>query len=137
GKGENLPGGVGTLPVPLPPLPNPPSVQMGDDEGGMARLYLRRRMPWMAVQYFQTATRRLSGERREVQNGDYQNRADLKTGLLLALWLNGDVKQASALASEMLLDQPQLIMPRLLLTSHLAGTALKNNPAALVNLLEP
>ncbi|HEX2913993.1 MAG TPA: C25 family cysteine peptidase [Chloroflexia bacterium] len=102
--------------------------QMNQDEGGLARLYLRRKMPWMAVQYFEAASKRVPAN---------PPRLDLKTGLLLALWLNGEAKRASALASDMLLDQPQLLLPRLLLTGHLAAEALKKKPEALTRLIEP
>ncbi len=109
---------------------NVTSDQQNQDEGGVARLYLRRKMPWMAVEYFEKATRRLTPEASA-------SRIDLRSGLLLALWLNGETKRASALASDMLLDQPQLILPRLILTAHLANAALKNHPQALTRLIEP
>ena len=102
----------------------------GEDEAGLARLYLRRKMPWMAVQYFEAAVRRYTAD-------NPTSRPDLKTGLLLSLWQNGESQKASALASEILLDQPQLIMPRLLLTSHLAKVAVPNEPQTLAHLLKP
>jgi tetratricopeptide (TPR) repeat protein len=104
--------------------------QQNQDEGGVARLYLRRKMPWMAVEYFEKAARRLP-------ENVSASRIDLRSGLLLALWQNGEAKRASALASDMLLDQPQLILPRLILTAHLASAALKNHPEALKRLIEP
>ncbi|MBN9390024.1 MAG: hypothetical protein J0I20_18500 [Chloroflexi bacterium] len=109
---------------------NVPPDQQNQDEGGVARLYLRRKMPWMAVEYFERAAHRLTPEQ-------LASRSDLRSGLLLSLWLNGESKRASALASEMLLDQPQLILPRLILTAHLSSTALKNHPEALTRLMEP
>ncbi len=111
--------------------PNKPSTaHTGEDEAGLARLYLRRQMPWMAVQYFDAAIKRLSTE-------SYTPRLDLKTGLLMALWLNGEVKRASALATDTLLDQPQLILPRLLLTNQLAKGSLSEEPRRLTQLVKP
>ncbi len=104
--------------------------QQNQDEGGVARLYLRRKMPWMAVEYFEKAASHFTPEQ-------LASRSDLRSGLLLSLWLNGETKRASALASDMLLDQPQLILPRLILTSHLSSAALKNHPEALTRLIEP
>jgi tetratricopeptide (TPR) repeat protein len=97
------------------------------DDGGKARLFLQRKMPWMAVSYLENATRRVQPD---------VPRADLKTGLLLALWMNGESKRASDLASEMLREQPQLILPRLLLTHYLSTTLWSNKPEALIHLME-
>ncbi len=100
-----------------------------DDEGGTARLFLKRKMPRMAMQYFDNALKKLP----EGSTG----RTDLKTGLLVALWQSEYYREASALASEMLLEQPQLILPRLLLISHLSNGALHQKPEALIHLTEP
>lgn len=103
------------------------SEQKLDENSRLAHLYLRRNMPWMAVQYFEAATQNLVEEKID---------GELKIGLLLALWLNGDVKRASAFASEMLAQQPQLLLPRLLLTGHLAAGSLSRQPEALSRMFE-
>jgi len=100
-----------------------------DDAGGLARLYLRRRMPWMAIQYFEKALSRFAHNQSAPLS--------LKTGLLLAFCQNDEEKRASALASELLLEQPQLILPRLFLTSFLGRSSLNKNPENLNRILEP
>jgi hypothetical protein len=97
-----------------------------DDTAGIARLYLRRNLPAMAARYFEKALA-----------ANLTPPMQLKTGLLLSFWQDKDEKRASALASEMLLAQPQLILPRLLLASYLGRGALAKSPQALGSLLGP
>lgn len=100
-----------------------------EDVGGLGRIYLGRKMPWMAVQCFEAAL-----ERNPSQEAAWLS---LKTGLLVAYWQNGEQSKACALASELLLSQPQLILPRLMLTAQLSSKALKDNIPALSHLMEP
>jgi hypothetical protein len=101
------------------------------DEGGLARLYLYRRLAWMALQQIEASYRHLT----KVKKGNPTNL--FKLTWLQALWQNGDRISAANLASEVLIEQPQLILPRLVIASQLARSSLMNDPAALSNLLEP
>ncbi len=102
-----------------------------EGQAGLAYRYLQRKLPWMAVQCFEAALRRT--EPGESNDG----RFDLKTGLLLAHWLNGAHEKAVGLAVSLLQEQPRLFMPRLMLASQLARQSFIRNPEVLTRLLIP
>jgi tetratricopeptide (TPR) repeat protein len=101
------------------------------DEGGLARLYMYRRLAWMALQQIEATYRHLTKIKQA------QPSTLFRITWLQALWQNGNRIDATNLASEMLSEQPQLILPRLLLASQLSRSSLLNNPDTVTNLLEP